>query len=67
MCRPASRQGNPLQPIERSECRLFLAAKTSGDFAQELVLFCQRDLSVQADLLEVVAVVHGGGKKNYCG
>ncbi len=43
-----SRQINHLRPIEGSESRLFLATITSGNLAQELVLFLPLDLTPKA-------------------
>src|SRR5262249_38989953 len=48
--------------------RLLLAAKSSGNFAQQLVLLRPARLERPGeDLLELVAVVHGCMKKNNVG
>jgi hypothetical protein len=45
---------------------LFLAAETFGSFTQELILLLPARLKRPGeDLLEMVAVVHDGVKKNY--
>src|SRR5437764_11279714 len=47
---------------------LLLAAKSSGNFAQQLVLLRPAGLERPSeDLLEIIAVIHGGVKKNDVG
>lgn len=48
--------------------RVLFAAKTSGDFAQQLILFLPpRFQCPREDLLKMIAIVHGGVKENNVG
>ena len=56
------------KPPEISQMTLFLVAKTSRDFVQQLVLFLPpRFQCPREDLLKMNAVVHGGVKENNVG
>ena len=56
------------RPIARYEPCLFLAAKSSGNFAQLFVLLLPAGFEGPGeDLLKMIAIVHGGVKKNNVG
>jgi hypothetical protein len=59
---------NRRRGLTRSEWSLFLAAKTSGNIAQQLVLLLPPRLERPGeDLLKLIAVIDGSMKKNNIG
>ena len=61
-----SRRLDSLRPIARCELRLFLAAKTLGNFAQLFVLLLPARLERRGEnLVEMIAIIDGRVKKNH--